>query len=45
MHDIMRPVVEGMARDGVPFSGFLYAVGGRNASGWYLGTVEAYDLV
>ena len=29
----------------VEFSGFLYAVGGRNASGWYLGTVEAYDLV
>ena len=25
MHDIMRPVVEGMARDGNPFSGFLYA--------------------
>jgi phosphoribosylamine--glycine ligase len=25
MRDIMRPVVEGMARDGIPFSGFLYA--------------------
>ncbi|MEP6701660.1 MAG: phosphoribosylamine--glycine ligase, partial [Betaproteobacteria bacterium] len=25
MHDIVRPVVEGMARDGIPFSGFLYA--------------------
>jgi len=25
MHDIVRPVVEGMAKDGVPFSGFLYA--------------------
>ena len=25
MHDIIRPVVEGMARDGVPFAGFLYA--------------------
>jgi len=25
MHDIVRPVVEGMARDGIQFSGFLYA--------------------
>ena len=25
MHDIIRPVVEGMAREGIPFTGFLYA--------------------
>ena len=25
MHDILRPVVEGMAKDGAPFAGFLYA--------------------
>jgi phosphoribosylamine--glycine ligase len=25
MHDIVRPVVDGMAKDGTPFSGFLYA--------------------
>ena len=25
MRDIVRPVVEGMAQDGMPFSGFLYA--------------------
>jgi len=25
MHDIIRPTVEGMARDGIPFAGFLYA--------------------
>jgi phosphoribosylamine--glycine ligase len=25
MHDIIRPAVEGMAREGIPFSGFLYA--------------------
>jgi phosphoribosylamine---glycine ligase len=25
MHDIIRPTVEGMARDGMPFTGFLYA--------------------
>ncbi|MFS8085257.1 MAG: phosphoribosylamine--glycine ligase, partial [Acidobacteriota bacterium] len=25
MHDIIRPTVEGMAREGMPFTGFLYA--------------------
>jgi phosphoribosylamine--glycine ligase len=25
MRDIMRPAVEGMAKDGIPFTGFLYA--------------------
>jgi phosphoribosylamine--glycine ligase len=25
MHEIVRPTVDGMARDGLPFSGFLYA--------------------
>jgi phosphoribosylamine--glycine ligase len=25
MHDIIRPVVEGMAGEGIPFTGFLYA--------------------
>jgi phosphoribosylamine--glycine ligase len=25
MRDIVRPVVDGMAKDGIPFSGFLYA--------------------
>jgi phosphoribosylamine--glycine ligase len=25
MHDIIRPAVEGMAREGMPFTGFLYA--------------------
>ena len=25
MHDIIRPVVDGMAREGIPFTGFLYA--------------------
>jgi phosphoribosylamine--glycine ligase len=25
MHEIIRPTVEGMARDGIPFTGFLYA--------------------
>jgi phosphoribosylamine--glycine ligase len=25
MHDIIRPTIEGMAREGMPFTGFLYA--------------------
>ena len=25
MHEIIRPTVEGMAKDGIPFTGFLYA--------------------